>query len=570
MGMAASQARLLSITARLTNNENTGEAVSYAKQRLADQTQQITNEYNEALDATKLTVLTGFNGAEAIYEDISYNCIAGLRMAESTKQYFVTDTKGRLLVTEEIADAYEKSGGNYNMYLAALGYSQADIYVQYGNDTEPVNEHNLTPTQQKIHEAWDRYFKAVGIDYIIDPEHPEEFSIGFFETYRLNGTAGNEDDYAIGDGYAAYYHETYPYKKDDDGNYLDKNGAVIPKDAYSDGISGTLGSEWQNSTGYWNLGTPAEFLGFDDYKPETNALYEANPEWVLDATTGKWTNSTTGETVDFDKYSDDFETTHPGCTYVDNRWVNADTGEILDYDIYTEDPPEGAVFDYTQEPESKEWIPLNYEGTTKETRDLYDYAMAITEAYLRVDTDDSTGIDNFVKEYVLTDFKSAADSCNNAALKYYRNIFDRIQQRGFVTYTDTAEKARNNSSYIYSTPEPGKKDKVAKNPLKDNYTFEKALRDGTLRLEYYSSTKKQFISTTISEDNCIQEVPDERAIAKAERKYTQDMQVLESQDKKFDLELKKLDTEHKALETEYESVKSVVNKNVESTFKIFS
>ncbi|MFQ8625089.1 MAG: hypothetical protein ACLSA2_00680 [Candidatus Gastranaerophilaceae bacterium] len=39
--------------------------VFHSKQRLADQTQQITNEYNEALEATKLTVLTGFNGAEA-------------------------------------------------------------------------------------------------------------------------------------------------------------------------------------------------------------------------------------------------------------------------------------------------------------------------------------------------------------------------------------------------------------------------------------------------------------------------------------------------------------------------
>ena len=45
---------------------------------------------------------------------------------------------------------------------------------------------------------------------------------------------------------------------------------------------------------------------------------------------------------------------------------------------------------------------------------------------------------------------------------------------------------------------------------------------------------------------------------------------LEHKDKQFDLELRKLDTEHNALQTEYESVKNVVDKNVESTFKIFS
>ena len=142
--MAASQARLLSITARLTNNENSGQSISYSKQRLADQTQQITNEYNEALEATKLTVLTGFNGAEASYTDISYNLMTGLQMADSTKQYIVTDTKGKILVTNDIAKAYEKSNGNYNQFLANLtgtttakngkAYSQADITVNKANE----------------------------------------------------------------------------------------------------------------------------------------------------------------------------------------------------------------------------------------------------------------------------------------------------------------------------------------------------------------------------------------------------------------------------------------------------
>ena len=116
----------------------------------------------------------------------------------------------------------------------------------------------------------------------------------------------------------------------------------------------------------------------------------------------------------------------------------------------------------------------------------------------------------------------------------------------------------------------GNKGNVKKNPLQDNYTFEAALRDGSLRLEYYSSTDKAFKSTTISEDNCIQEVADERAIARAETKYTQDMADLENKDKKLDLELKKLDTEHTALQTEYDSIKEVISKNVDRSFKAFS
>ena len=214
--------------------------------------------------------------------------------------------------------------------------------------------------------------------------------------------------------------------------------------------------------------------------------------------------------------------------------------------------------------------PIIYEGSSQESRDLYDYAMAITEAYLRVGTGEN-GV-AFKKTYNLDDYKSAANLENKNELKYYRNIFDKIQTSGFFTYTHTAAKATKGNDkdhYIYDETTKGT-NKVVKNPLKDNYTFEAALRDGSLRLQYYSSTEKNFISTTISEDNCIQEVADERAIAKAESKYNQDMADLENKDKKFDLELKKLDTEHKALETEYESVKQVVNKNVETSFKIFS
>ncbi len=431
MGMAASQARLLSITARLSNNENTSEDVAYAKQRLADQTHQITNEYNEALKATKLTMLTGFNGAEANYEDISYSGITGLRMAESTKQYVVTDKRGRILVTESIADAYERSGGNFNKFLALLDgtndggpYSQADITVQYTKDPDKrTAEHDAT--ELRIHEAWDKYFDTVGIDLEVEEgkynehQNTNEPEFQFTETFEL-GTGS----YAIGEGYVSY---------------RDKSGIFQP---------------------------------------------------------------------------------------------------------------------------------INYVGSTKESKDLYDYAMAITEAYLRTNEEGS----GFNIEYPLDTIKSAADANNNSAIKYYRNIFNRIQKLGFVTYTDTASKASTKDHkgvYIYSETTKGT-NKIVRNPLKDNYTFEEALRDGSLRLEYYSSTDKDFRTTTISEDNCIQEVPDERAIAQAETKYTQDMADLENKDKKFDLELKKLDTEHKALETEYESVKNVVDKNVESSFKIFS
>lgn len=536
--MAASQARLLSITARLTNNENSGQSISYSKQRLADQTQQITNEYNEALNATKLTVLTGFNGAEANYTDISYNLMTGLEMAENVKQYVVTDTKGRVLVTPKIAEAYEKSNGNYNQFLANMGYSQADITVQktYTNIEDRTDEQ--AAAEQKIHEAWDEYFATVGIN-LGDAEH--DFGFGWVETYVQGGDVNNQNDYAIGQGYATYTkvdENGYYVDKDGnpayitnaDGDYIDTDNNIIATDVYSDA---TL-----NNTAYSRK-----------YFDENGTLI---PYDVA---------SDGGSTMD--SYSSDI-TDNPNYTF---KLYEADGRTEVAYDDYSDEALSKRVVD-----ESKlVYEPINYEGTTEESRDLYDYAMALTEAYLR--TNDAKAQDDptrYKVEYNMDStlgLQTAADAENAGVLTYYRNIYDKIQSSGYFTYTTTPAEVDEN--HIYAGVGTGTAGNVQKSPLEDNATFEAALRDGTLRLEYYSTTENAFKTTTISEDTCIQEVEDERAIARAESKYTQDMQDLENKDKKLDLELKKLDTEHSALQTEYDSVKNVVDKNVESSFKTF-
>lgn len=448
MGMAASQARLLSITARLTNNENSGQSISYSKQRLADQTQQITNEYNEALNTTKLTVLTGFNGSDATYTDISYDTMTNKQMAANTKQYVVTDTKGRILVTEDIANAYKQSAGNYNQFLAKLGYSQSDMTVQ---NVASLSATDKQDAAQKIHEAWDKYFASVGIE-CSDDEHKGIYDDGTY-TFKWNNVLDTNDK----------------------GEYLDKDGKVITADeAKTKGYS-SVGSGYAS----WAV------LG-DDGKP---------------------------------------------------------TGE---------------------------YNPINYEGTTDESRELYDYAMAITEAFMRTDESLTADQKNNNQSFDPRSYQLALDAGNKADLNYYKNIFSKMQSSGYFTYTNTPATAKDDPEhYKYASVGTGTAGNVQKSPLKDNIVFEAALRDGSLRLEYYSTTSKSFKTTTISEDNCIQEVSDERAIARAESKYNQDMADLENQDKKLDLELKKLDTEHSALQTEYDSVKNVVDKNVESSFKTF-
>lgn len=55
----------------------------------------------------------------------------------------------------------------------------------------------------------------------------------------------------------------------------------------------------------------------------------------------------------------------------------------------------------------------------------------------------------------------------------------------------------------------------------------------------------------------------------ANTEYERKVESLESIDKKFDLQIQQLATEQSALETEMDSVKKVIDKNIEETFKTF-
>lgn len=374
MGMAASQARLLSITARLTDNENTGQDISTAKIQLTDKMDQLNKNYLAALDATKLTVLTGFNGSDEVYTDISYGLMTGFQTVAAGKQYVVTNKDGKVLISEKMAQAYESGNGDLNKFLATLGYSQANIDITKNTSGDEDSDVDKLLTKQKIHDAWDVYLTSVGLEFE-DEEHGLEF-------------------------------------------------------------------------GYTTLGAGA-FNGFATY-------------------------------------------TYDGVT-----------------------------------------MPLNYEGTTPEQRQNFDYAMALTEAYYG-DSDSANTL------------KTAANPENAEYIQYLTNIFQRIQQTGYYTEADETKT------------------------LKDNTWFEEQLRKGELQLEYYSAVDKKFISTSIDQDTNIQEVEDEREIARVEQQYKMDMADAERKDNIFDMQLRKLDTEHNALQTEYDSVKSIIDKNVEKTFNTFS
>lgn len=507
MGMAASQARLLSMTARISNNEFEQQSIAYSKQRLADDSSRVNDAYLEALNKTQFQVLTGYNGAEACYEDLTYNQITGCNRVANGKQYIVKNNKGKVLVSEAIAEAFEKNNGDYNKFLRDLGYRQANIDVK--NHTESV---------EAIHEAWDKYLNTVGKSINnADNQHILGFGYTSFGDESFNGyptynTATATD--ATGNISSLY--------KDEEGYYL-TNSVVVAKEKED----GTYGCYYQ---------TPDQY-GSDEYYELENVTY--------DDQTKKFTYTDTDNT----KQSVDLlyaTQTDAGNAYVSENEKNFLTLKDKNSNLYQS---ENGIY-YTVKDEFKA---LNFEGTTQAQRELYDYALALTEAYYDRANSNTTGNPNL---------KYDAEQIN-----YYKNIFNEMRTCGFTTlkksYAQNLDRAEdaNKSSNVFT----------GENTMfNDAKWFVTQLKAGALTISYYSAAEKSFIGSSLYDDESITEKEDKAAIAIAEQEYNSHMDRIERQDKEFDMQMNKLESEHNALQTEYESVAKIISKNVETSYKTFS
>ena len=105
MGMAASQARLLTITARIHDVEYQAQSIQNAKIQLATQSDEVYQEYLNALDATTLT-LKNANG-DLVTANFNNLCGKNATQTAAACKYAIMDTKtGSLVVPDDIEEAY--------------------------------------------------------------------------------------------------------------------------------------------------------------------------------------------------------------------------------------------------------------------------------------------------------------------------------------------------------------------------------------------------------------------------------------------------------------------------------
>lgn len=133
MGLAASQARLLTITARMHDVEYQAQNIMNQKIELATQEDAAYSEYCAALDAKKIQVAFT-NGNTTQYVDATFKSVCAYDETGCRRgQYALTDAQsGMMVVEDEVYDNYQDySNDRYSFAWAMLGFIEGGDYSDF-------------------------------------------------------------------------------------------------------------------------------------------------------------------------------------------------------------------------------------------------------------------------------------------------------------------------------------------------------------------------------------------------------------------------------------------------------
>lgn len=254
MGLS-SNARLLSITARLTSNEYESQQVSNAKMRLATKSQQASETYLAALSTTDYAYMT-FD-AQGNAQNVPLTAAVLYQYGASKNQYMLSNTAGQALLSREDAYHYDKAE-TLKDFIESYG-----VKANFRTLKLKENYEYLEANKEYL-VAW----QALMDEYKTDPEYSVGKWASAYETnkevYNVALTNYNKMVEELSAG-----NETFTVtelKKNDDGTYK------VVKDEETKEPKKVLYGPYQVS----ELGTMGINLGERDYQQYTD------PQELLD------------------------------------------------------------------------------------------------------------------------------------------------------------------------------------------------------------------------------------------------------------------------------------------------
>lgn len=175
MGLAASQARLLMLTARIHDVEYQAQMIQSAKLQLATQEDEVCRKYTEALDATTLT----FTNDQKNVVAANFNNLCGLASINNglNKNYvFRTGDDDRLIVPSDVYNGYQEYGGD-DPYAFAMYMMVREMGIQVNELSNAESEYLENRTQSgvsdnlaNLKETMDDKVRAIANKVGFDPD----------------------------------------------------------------------------------------------------------------------------------------------------------------------------------------------------------------------------------------------------------------------------------------------------------------------------------------------------------------------------------------------------------------
>ena len=655
MGLSASQARLLSITARISDNELHSQQIANSKMRLADKTQEASSEYVKALDTQKLVYTTydakGNTTQQALTPALMYE------YSDLKNQYGISNTSGQLLISKSDAEHYLNSN-SLKTYLESYGISPIknelfdDALINiYGENFEGIYHDEkkyeyfegtsyydtflnkiktITPTEGDDlynFRTNDRSAFLSGLNAItlIKNTYADTTTVGYFSNYV-------DTLYAIPSftenppSKPSPVPRNYPTKPDFASLAAAYNGSQC-HDSVTDNATGIAHMEHNLAALMWTVGgagvssreikntagtitihdyesavgsnygfslTNYNFYDKDDTGQELNEKFNACSEYTSVKAIRQQAVDLYCDVINYLVKANKVDSTK-GSYYLHDQgnstWTMTLSGSVPAKDASDLLEAWEDFYDALEEL-GEEGGPGDVEYQAK--RDAIDKAaeaqdLANEQEWQRKMEAYNKRQENFING----DLKDWITSVENA-LKLYKKHLDEIPERTVVDKQNPKSQWYINLWHRLNGEEYGENRvgqaadgtqgrlwKVLDDNLYSSTSWiQYALEQGIVSIEQVQyqnpaedqtgldfTTWKTKVYTTCQD---IMFVDDEVAIAKAEAEYTKKLKEIEAKDKKYDNDIKKLDTEHNALQTEYESVKSVVDKNIERSFKAFS
>jgi len=543
MGLSASQARLLSITRRINNNELKSAILANSKIRLADKNIKATNDYVNALDTTKLNYVSYDETGIQQFVPLTFTYLN--QYSPLKNQYALYNDNGQLYVNQLDADNFAKSKTLYD-------------FLECYNLVEGRTEQVENPEYQRQYKEWYEYNEEWKTR---EPQEGDFYNIPGDPVWVHTNSVVYDAISGIG---------CFSIAQGGKRCYMHVLAALLGRGTFTTSDGNTFTIEREEDIGWrWNSCSDDEAACMNGLRDEmkTDPVAELVYEGELN-TEAHGKVPVKGDGTDAAKYN------VPGGG---NCWQKCID---LAWDLHWQYDGSSTGGTATQEELEKFWYFVEVDlgdGHLEDSDEFLFNEPEYDDAY-RIWWEEKKDFEPTVEEYM---DKIILDRVNDKAkAQWYTNLFNAMDGRDMSKIVTTAyDEEANFDHWLVDDIDKVSTEKnhyhivLDENLQGDTTWIQYALTNGLISMKQAAlrtDDNMTWAGIELSSTSDIREVDDKTAVAKAETEYQKVMREIQAEDKKLDIDLKKLDTEHSALKSEYDSVKNVISKNIEKSFSAFS